>query len=237
MADKARISSIHRMTPKVKQFQLVLEDGADWEFEPGQHTVIHFEQDGEEVARPYTPTNLSEMPENMFVLAIKRYDDGTASVYMHDREVGDEIEVDEPHGNLYLQDLDRDVVFLSTGTGITPMMAMLKQYLREGNGKAYFFFGERTQEDLMYRETLDQLEAEHRNLAVIYSLSHEEWSGREGFVQEHLDDVLDSFDDKHFYVCGVPPMVVDTKDLLQGQGVEEERIFSEGWEEDAAEED
>ncbi len=185
MADKARITSIHRMTPKVKQFQLVLEDKANWEFEPGQHTVICFEQDGEEVVRPYTPTNLSEMPEDMFVLAIKRYENGTASVYMHDREVGDEIRVDEPHGNLYLRDLDRDAVFLSTGTGITPMVAMLKQYLRDGSGNAYFFFGERTQEDLMYRETLDQLEAEHKNLAVIYSLSRRQaflhlWCARDG---------------------------------------------------------
>ncbi|MDY6788528.1 MAG: FAD-dependent oxidoreductase, partial [Candidatus Nanohaloarchaea archaeon] len=215
---------------RVKQFQLELKD-AQWEFKPGQHTVIHFEKDGEEVSRPYTPTDLPGTEK--FVLAIKRYKDGIASTFMHDRQPGDTIEVSEPSGNLYLRDLEKNAVFVSTGTGITPMVAMLKQYLKEGSGNAWFFFGERTQEDLMYRETLDQLEAEHENLKVVYSLSDEEWGGPEGFVQEHLEDFLESFEDKHFYVCGVPQMVVDTLDLLEERGVEEDRIFSEGWEKDA----
>jgi len=219
------------MTPRVKQFQLALESG-EWEFKPGQHTVITFEQDGEEVARPYTPTNLPGTER--FTLAIKRYEDGACSTYMHERSPGDTVTVSEPEGNLYLRDLGSDVVFVSTGTGITPMVAMLKQYLREGSGDAYFFFGERTQDDLMYRETLDQLEAEHPNLTVVYSLSHEEWGGPEGHVQQYLAEYLDGFDDKQFYVCGVPAMVVETKQLLEEEGVVEENIFSEGWEESAA---
>lgn len=230
MTEKATFTSIHQMTPTVKQFQLELED-TEWDFKPGQHTVIHFEgEDGEDVARPYTPTNLPG--QSTFTLAIKRYDEGTASVYMHDREQGDTIEVDEPHGNLYLRDLDEDVVFIATGTGITPMIAMLRQYLEEGTGDAYFFFGEKTQEHLMYRETLDLLEAEHDNLTIVYSLSDESWSGREGFIQTHLDDVLETMDDKHYYISGVPAMVVETEDLLEEKGVPEDQVFSEGWESD-----
>ncbi len=231
MTEKAELRSVHDITPRVKQFQLELES-SKWDFKPGQHTVIHFEgDDGEEVKRPYTPTDLPGTEK--FVLAIKRYEDGTASTYMHNREKGDLIDVEEPSGNLYLRDTDQDVVFISTGTGITPMVAMLKQYLKEGTGNIWFFFGERTQEDLMYRETLDQLEAENKNLKVVYSLSHEDWEGPEGFIQEHLNEFLGTFEDKHFYVCGVPQMVVDTLELLKEKGVEEERIFSEGWEENA----
>lgn len=218
------------MTPNVKQFELELED-SEWEFRPGQHTVIHFEQDGEEVARPYTPT--SRPGSDRFTLAVKRYDDGTASTWLHDREPGDVVEVDEPHGNLYLRDRDKDVVFISTGTGITPMIAMLKEYLDTGNGEAYFLFGEKTQEHLMYRETLDQLEAENEDLNVVYSLSDEEWSGPEGFVQQQVPELFDDLGDLHFYVCGVPQMVVDTKELLADHGVDDDQIFSEGWESDA----
>jgi ferredoxin-NADP reductase len=225
------LTSIHQMTPRVKQF--VLEaNGHTFSYNPGQHVVIEFEQEGETVQRPYTPVNLPGT--DTLALAIKRYEDGTASTWMHERSVGEEITITKPDGNLYLQDLDRDLVFLSTGTGITPMIAMLKRYLNEGSGRAAFLYGERTQEDIMYRETLDHLSADHENLTVLYSLSHEEWDGPTGFVQSHLDKVVDSrFDEPHYYICGIPPMVVDTEETLREQGVEEDRIITEGWEQDA----
>ncbi len=225
------LTSIHQMTPRVKQFVLEAE-GHTFSYEPGQHIVIEFEQDDETVQRPYTPVNLPGT--NALALGIKRYEDGTASTWMHERTAGDTISIHPPGGNLYLRDLDRDAVFLSTGTGITPMIAMLKQYLSDGGGQAAFLYGERTQEDIMYRETLDHLSADHDGLAVFYSLSHEDWAGPTGHVQSHLGDVIDArFDSPHYYVCGVPPMVVDTEQALQDGGVEEGRIFTEGWESDA----
>jgi len=227
----ATLTSIHQMTPRVKQFVLEVE-GHTFSYDPGQHIVIEFEQNGETVQRPYTPVNLPGT--NALALGIKRYDDGTASVWMHEREVGDTITITEPAGNLHLRDPSRDVVFLSTGTGITPMIAMLKQYLREGTGEVAFLYGERTQEDIMYRETLDHLAADHQNLTVLYSLSHEDWDGPTGFVQTHLDEALgDAFDEPHYYVCGVPPMVVDTEETLQERGVGDDRIITEGWEQEA----
>jgi ferredoxin-NADP reductase len=190
------------------------------------------EQDGETVQRPYTPVNLPGT--DALALAIKRYEEGTVSVWMDERDPGDSIAITEPGGNLYLRDLDRDVVFLSTGTGITPMIAMLKQYLNDGSGRAAFLYGERTQADIMYRETLDHLSADHDRLDVLYSLSHEEWAGPTGFVQTHLgDSVADGFENPHYYICGIPPMVVDTEELLLEQNVEADRIITEGWESDA----
>ena len=232
MVFDATVASVSQMTPRVKQFRLVADDHR-FDYQPGQHTQVHFQGDGygepgEEVERPYTATSLPGT--HSITLAIKRYDDGTASVYMHDREPGDTISIDPVDGNLYLRDPSPDVALVASGTGVTPMVPMLRHYLRDGEGQIHFFFGERTQEDIMYRETIDQLEAEHENLTVVYSLSQEEWAGPEGHVQEHLDDYLDSFDDRDFYVCGVPEMVVETKERLTENGVTDDQVFTEGWE-------
>ncbi|MDS0294619.1 ferredoxin--NADP reductase [Halogeometricum luteum] len=232
------VADVHRMTPDVKQFRLVADDHA-FEYDPGQHTMVHFEADGEEEARPYTAANLPGT--NQLVLAIKRYDDGTGSVFMHERTPGDEIEVEEVDGNLHVRDFDRDAVFLATGTGITPLYPMVKQYAREGEGDARLVFGERDQEHLIFRESLDQLRAEETNLDVDYVLSDAEsetWNGLTGHVQDHLPDALDEMDleETDFYVCGVPEMVVETEDLLVEAGADEDRVFTEGWESDAAEE-
>lgn len=229
----ATLTSVQSITPRVKQFLLRVE-GHTFDFTPGQHVSIAFDDDeGNRRYRPYSPVN--QPGTDTLALAIKRYPEGACSTWMHERTVGDTIPITSPSGNLGLQALDRDVVFLSTGTGITPMIAMATQYLRAGEGHATFLFGERTQEDLMFRETLDLYAASHANFTVGYVLSHEDWAGPTGFVQEHLSDFVENGTGAHYYVCGVPQMVVDTTAVLDEQGVPDDRVFTEGWEEGAVE--
>ncbi len=230
----AVVTSIHPLTPRVKQFLLRVE-GHTFTYKPGQHLSIAIEDDrGRPIYRPYSPVN--RPGTDTVALAVKRYEEGTASVWMHERTLGDPVPLTAPSGNLHLHDLKRDVVFLATGTGITPMLAMLLQYLNEANGQATFLFGERTQDDLMYRETLDRLSASHANLTVEYVLSDEDWPRRTGFVQDHLWDVAGEDASAHFYLCGVPQMVVDTKAVLHEAGVPDEHVFTEGWEQGAVDE-
>lgn len=234
MTYETTVTDVTRLTPDVKQFRLVAADHA-FDFRPGQHTTVQFEQDGEEVVRPYTATNHPGTDE--LTLAIRRYDDGTASVWMHERERGDTIEVGDVDGNLYVRDFESDVVFVATGTGITPMAAMLQDYADRGEGDAHLFVGEKTREDLIYRETFDRTAASNDNVDVTYSLSEEEWNGPIGHVQNQLTDELASLEDKDFYVCGVPQMVVDTTEVLRDEGVAEDRIYTEGWEGDEVADD
>jgi ferredoxin-NADP reductase len=239
MSFEATITSIHEMTPETKQFVVRAEE--PFEYKPGQHTTVQFDPeeagiDAEEegtVVRPYTATNLPGT--NAITLAIKRYEGGTASVYMHERDTDDRITLGDLEGNLTLRDIDEDVVFVSTGTGITPMIPMLRQYAAEGTGEVHFFYGEKTQEDLMYRETLDALDAQNSNLSVVYSLSEEDWDGPTGHVQDHIEEYVDDPESRRYYTCGVPQMVVDTKDRLEELGVPDKQVVSEGWEEGAIE--
>lgn len=225
--------SKHPMTSAVSQFVLEADDHV-FDHRPGHHVGVAYESEADGlVHRSYSPVN--RPGTNRLVLAIKRYEDGTCSTWMHARSVGDRVQLTAPSGSLHLRDLSRDVLFLSTGTGITPMMAMLKQYLATGGGRAAFVFGERSQSTLMYRETLDQLAADHAALSVHYVLSRETWPGRTGYVQDHLDDVLPRLEQPHVYLCGVPAMVVDTETALQDRGVPESRVFTEGWEAGAVE--
>lgn len=226
--------STHPLTPRVKQY-LLRVDGHTFDYRPGQHTGIAYEaDDGSTVHRTYTP--VSRPGTDTLALAIKRYDEGTCSVWMDERSVGDTVPITDLSGNLHLRDPERDALFLSTGTGITPMLAMLKQYLDAGTGQAVFVHGERRQQDLMYRETLDHLSADHARLTVQYVLSREDWAGRTGYVQEHLEDALQPLDvgATDAFVCGVPAMVVETETALTEHGVDAGRIFTEGWEQGAA---
>jgi len=74
------------------------------------------------------------------------------------------------------------------------------------------------------------LKAENEELELYYSLSDEGWDGRIGHIQNHVPRELEALEEKVFYICGVPAMVVQTESLLEGAGVEEENIVIEGWE-------
>ncbi|PSQ90427.1 MAG: phenol hydroxylase [Bacteroidetes bacterium QS_4_64_154] len=227
--------SVHSLTPRVKQF-LLRVDGHTFDFTPGQHVSVAADAgDNPPEYRPYSP--VSQPGTDTVALAVKRYPGGVCSTWMHEREVGDTISITSPSGNLGIRNWDRDVVFLATGTGLTPMVAMATQYLREGSGRATLVFGERTQEDLMFRETFDLYAANHSAFAVEYVLSDEDWSGPTGFVQDHLPDLIDDAAGTDFYVCGVPEMVVGTTAVLRDLGASEDHIFTEGWEEGAVEEE
>ncbi|MFD1647923.1 FAD-binding oxidoreductase [Haloarchaeobius litoreus] len=78
MVPPAEVRNLHQVTPDVKQFRLVADDH-EFPFEPGQHTMVRFENDGEEETRPDTAINRPETDE--LVLAIKRYEDGTTSIH------------------------------------------------------------------------------------------------------------------------------------------------------------
>lgn len=59
-----------------------------------------------------------------------------------------------------------------------------------------------------------------------------EWTGRIGYVQNHLDEPFESVEARDLYICGVPPMVVETTAALRDIGTPEARIHSEGWEDE-----
>jgi ferredoxin-NADP reductase len=226
--------SIHAVTPRVKQFLLRADDHT-FDFTPGQHVSVEFkDEEGTRRYRPYSP--VSQPGTDTVALAVKRYAEGACSSWLHEQTIGATIPLTLPSGNLVLQDRDRDVTFLATGTGLTPMLSMLTRYLAEGEGHALLLFGERAQEDLMYRETLDRLSASHARLTVDYVLSGERWTGPQGYVQEHISAYVRDAAVTDFYVCGVPEMVVETKAVLRDLGASDERIFTEGWEDGAVDE-
>ena len=229
----ATLTATYDLTPRVRQLLLRVQ-GHTFSHDPGQHVSVRVEQDdGRPIYRPYSPVN--GPGTDTLALAVKRYEGGTCSGWLHERKVGDPVTLTAPSGNLHLQDPDRDVAFLATGTGLTPMLALLSQYIEVGSGRAVLLFGERTPADLMYRPTLDRLAASHEALTVRYVLSQPPsgWDGPSGYVQEHLDTALRPLQGPHVYACGVPEMVVEATTALQDRGVPADALFTEGWEEGA----
>jgi ferredoxin-NADP reductase len=132
----AAIADAHRTSSEVKQLRLV-DDDHTFEYEPGQHTMVRFGNDGEEEARPDTAGNLPGGSEDELVPTTERSDDGNASVFVYGRTPGDGIEVEEVDGYLRPRDPERDPVSLVTGTGIAPLYPTLERCAGEGSGEVH----------------------------------------------------------------------------------------------------
>jgi ferredoxin-NADP reductase len=115
-------------------------------------------------------------------------------------------------------------VFIATGTGIAPFRSMLHWLLAESDRhrehQFWLLFGARTQQDIYYREEFEQLAAEHTNFHFLPALSRasDEWKGLQGYVQQHLGEIVGMRTDMHAYICGLDKMVKTNRELLKSLG-------------------
>jgi NAD(P)H-flavin reductase len=219
----ATVTSVTEISPDCKQYVLELNEGT-FTGEAGQHTALRTE-------RGVKPYSVLAVDEARVGLMLRAYGTDGVADYMDERSVGDVVQVKPTlTGNLGLQRTDRPAVFVGTGTGITPLVGLLQAYVADGGPRAVFMFGEKTQEQLLYKPLLEQY-ALTGPVETRFSVSREDWHGHTGYVQEQLADVVDSVgDDADYYLCGVPPAVVGAKDRLDELGVSSDRVHTEGWE-------
>jgi NAD(P)H-flavin reductase len=220
---EATITSISQISPDCKQYIVELDNGS-FEGEPGQHTAIQTENG----VKPYS---VLAVDDTRIGLMLRAYGTDGVADYMDARSVGDTVQV-KPRltGSLTLEQTDRPAVFIGTGTGITPLIGLLQQYLADGGPQAVFMFGEKTQEQILYKPLLEQYELTYP-VETRFSLSREDWHGHTGYIQEQLPSVIDSLaDDADYYICGVPVAVVAAKERLDELGIPSDRVHTEGWE-------
>lgn len=221
--EQATITSVTRTSPDCKQYIVELNQGT-FSGEAGQHTALRTENG----VKPYS---VLAVDEARIGLMIRAYGTDGVADYMDNQSVGDTVQV-KPRltGSLTLRQTDSPAVFIGTGTGITPLIGLLQAYILDDGPQAVFMFGEKTQEQLLYKSLLEQYELT-RPVETRFSLSREDWEGHTGYIQEQLPDVVETIErDADYYICGVPAAVVAAKDKLGGLDVPSDRVHTEGWE-------
>ncbi len=220
---EAQIRSITQISPDCTQYVLRL-DSETFDGQAGQHTALRTPAG----VKPYSTLVVDR---DRLVLMIRAYGTDGVADYMADRAVGDRVQVKtDLTGNLTLQGTVRPAVFVGTGTGITPLLGLLHAYVTGGGRKAVFMFGEKTQDQLLYKAMLEQYELVHP-VELRLSLSREDWHRHTGYVQEQLPAVVSDIGlDADYYLCGVPAAVVAGKNELDRLGVSSDDVHTEGWE-------
>jgi ring-1,2-phenylacetyl-CoA epoxidase subunit PaaE len=210
-------------------------------YKPGQFLTLILTVDGKEVRRSYS---LSSTPHEAPRLAvtIKRVSGGLVSNYLLDHvKVGDEIRVMQPIGNFCLTcapDNMRHVMLFGAGSGITPLMSILKSVLKEEpNSDVTLLYGNTDEDSIIFKEQLQALEAQYPNrlkVAYIFSQPKQACENRGRMNQSLIIKILErmqmaKIDNAVYYMCGPEGMMEEVRHALDVLHVPAENIFRESF--------
>jgi len=198
----------------------------------GKHIQVQAECNGKMVSRSYTPTS-REGEKGFFELLIKTYPKGNISQHMAKMNVGDKLSCKGPRGSMeYKPDLAPKIGMLAGGTGITPMLSIVRASMDNPSDKTEIslIYANISQEDILVKAELDELAESNERFKVYYVLDKppEGWKGGEGFVTKDMISEHCPKPDKEnkILICGPPPMVKAMVKNLTELGYDEPRTVS-----------
>ena len=195
-------------------------------FTPGQYLTLKLTINNEEQRRSYSICSSSA--EDITV-AVKRVENGLVSSYLNEvLKENDEIDVMTPEGNFTLetdQAKKRKFVGFAAGSGITPIMSMIKQLSMDEKETVFtLFYSNKMESDVIFKHQLDQLAGDNLKINYIYTrqkLNNPLLEGRidKSKATELIKADLSCLNADAFYLCGPEEMIFNVKSALEEFGV------------------
>ena len=209
-----------------------------FQFKQGQHLTLRSVLDGNEVRRSYS---ICSAPfEGTLRIAIKRVQDGVFSSWAHQAlRPGQIIEVMEPAGTFHVPlepTAARHHVAFAVGSGITPILSILKSVLvEEPQSRATLVYGNRASSSVIFKEELENLKdrfLDRFNLIFVLSREHQDIDLFNGRIDRaKCDAMLEHWIDPAgidiAYLCGPQSMMDEVSASLEAKGVGKDRIKRE----------
>ncbi|MDT4976621.1 MAG: stearoyl-CoA 9-desaturase oxidoreductase, partial [Pseudonocardiales bacterium] len=203
---RAKVVAVRRQTPR--SVTLTLEPNAAFRagpaFRAGQHVNLSVEVDGRRLTRCYSPANAEN--DTLLELTIGVHDGGAVSQHLYrNARPGMVVGVEGVGGDFVLPaNRPGRILFVSGGSGITPVLSMLRTLIAEGyTGEVAFVHYARTAAEACYRDELAALPGVRVLHGYTRSSDPADLVGR--FGPEHLAAAMDAPD--AVFVCGPPALV------------------------------
>ena len=204
------IAGIVQETHDARSFVLAVPETlrAEFRYRAGQFLTFEVPWNGMQLRRCYS---LSSAPETdpWPKVTVKRVDEGRVSNWFNDRlNVGDAILVQPPEGRFVLRTNEgaHGIVLFGGGSGITPVVSLLKSALRTTQRRVKLVYANRDARSVIFRDEIDLWLAEYPDrLEVVHHLDSDGGFMSVADAQKHLE----GWEDAEFFVCG-PTGYMDT---------------------------
>lgn len=193
-------------------------------YRPGQFLTLNVPCADATVARCYS---LSSAPgiDAAPKITVKRVRDGRASNWLCDRvHAGDALDVLPPAGVFTPRTLDGDLLLFAGGSGITPVLSILKSALVHGRGMLTLIYANRDERSVIFRDELQQLAQRHPGrVRVIHWLD-----SVQGIPQQrHLEELARPFSQQETFICGPAMFMENALAAMLGLGLPRARVHVE----------
>lgn len=219
-------------------FYIPEELKSDFKYHQGQHLTLKKDIDGEDVRRSYS---LCSSPvEDEWKVAVKQIYEGKFSTYVNQElKANDILEVMPPSGEFGVdiqQDTDKTYLFFAAGSGITPILSMIKTHLaKEPNANCKLFYLNKNAKSIIFKEEIEQIRNRYfGRFEIFYFLTREQrdielLNGR--FTPEKIQTLASSIFDidevRDVFICGPEEMIFMIRDELTALGLEKNKIHFE----------
>jgi ring-1,2-phenylacetyl-CoA epoxidase subunit PaaE len=236
-----KVSDVKRETADAVSvaFEVPPQLWPEYQYKQGQYLTLKLKVNGEEIRRSYSVCT-SPFGEKELRIAIKEVKDGKASTFINrNLKVGDMIEVMTPMGTFHSilsGSAKKHYVLFAGGSGITPMMSILKSVLYvEKQSKITLFYANRDEDATIFKSEIEKLEAANGDkLKVVFaydapkSLVIDLHKGLP--TKEKVKALLENYgctNADEYFICGPGPMMENVKSVLEGFKVAKEKIHIE----------
>lgn len=218
---------VQDVTHDVKTFLFAPAEPALFSHEPGQFVTLQLQIDGRPVSRCYTISSPPTRPR-LLGITVKRQPGGLVSNWLHDTMVpGQRISADGPFGAFTnARHPAAKYLFLSGGSGITPVMSMARTLYDLGSdADVLFLHSARTPSDIVFRRELELMASNVPSLRVVHVCERgsprEPWGGLLG----HLDIatlrlLAPDVRERTVFCCGPAPYMAAVRRMLLDAGVD-----------------
>lgn len=239
--DALVVRAIRDETPDVKTFVLAPASPCVFRYAPGQFITLDLDIGGESINRCYTISSAPTRPHTI-AITVKRVPGGPVSNHLHDTlKVGSILRAVGPMGDFscFSQGAAKPApkyLFLSGGSGITPLMSMARTFhdLAEPRDIA-FVHAARSPVDIVFR---NELELMARNQPATFRFAPicegdgplTPWHGLRGRLNLGLlNHIAPDYKEREVFVCGPSPFMAAVREMLKGAGFDMARHHEESF--------
>ena len=225
-------TGIVQVTHDVRTFELDGSEPRRFDFRAGQHLTVAVDVDGETLERCYTLSSPPTRPGRLSI-TVKRVPGGPVSGWLHDRfRVGDRLHATGPLGRFTLEEHPaRRHLFLSAGSGITPLMSMTRTLRDLGTPHDIaFVHSARTPYDIVFRSELEAMATEDLRVTTVCETDSDDltWHGERGrLTLPMLERIVPDLGDREIFVCGPAGYMDSVRSILAEAGVDPARHHEE----------
>jgi ferredoxin-NADP reductase len=202
---------------------------AELDYKAGQFFLITLKQGDKELSKHFSFS--SSPTEKDHIEFTKKFTDHEYSLALKAAKVGDWARIDAPYGQFTFDGEYPKIALLGGGIGITPFLSICKNATDKAlSSKITLFYGCRTENDIAFKEELEELAQKNKNLKIIYIINQptEKWKGAICNINsEMIKQLLPDYQENIFFTCGPPAMVEAMENLVVSLELPKEKLKRE----------